>query len=50
MEYTSFRIKRATYQKLKKLRDKEKLTSIDSLINILLDKNINKETNENLRV
>ena len=36
MQYTSFRIKRETYLKLRKLRDKRKLKSIDDLINQLL--------------
>jgi hypothetical protein len=36
MLYTSFRIKRETYAKLRKLRDKLKLKSIDELIIKLL--------------
>jgi hypothetical protein len=36
MLYTSFRIKRETYRKLRKLRDKLKLKSIDELIIKLL--------------
>jgi hypothetical protein len=37
MLYTSFRVKRETYQKLRKLRNKLKLKSIDEVITILMD-------------
>jgi hypothetical protein len=43
MQYTSFRIKRETYTKLRKLRNKLKLKSIDELINLI----IKQQTNEN---
>ena len=35
-QYTSFRVKRETYQKLRKTRDKFKLDSIDEAIMLLL--------------
>ena len=41
MLYTSFRVKRETYKKLRKLRDKQKLKSIDEVINLIIKEQTN---------
>jgi hypothetical protein len=37
MQYTNFRVRRETYQKLRKLRNKLKVESVDKAINFLLE-------------
>jgi hypothetical protein len=45
MQYTSFRIKRETYRKLVKIRNKKKQKSIDEAINYLLTQAHETESN-----